>query len=239
MKGLNFKPAAVMLATGMMLLSAMAYAGQPISQNRDVSGFDKIEVNGAYALYITQGKEVSLRIEAEPDILEKIKTEVKDDRLVISDSKHKIRIGVFKSKTRKIYVTLPELKEVCINGSSDIIGQSKFKTGDLSLLVNGAGDVELELEAGDVAATINGAGGIKLKGTAEKFDISIDGVGDVSAYDLASQKTTVSISGAGDCRVNAGQELTVNITGSGDVSYQGSPKVVMKNVSGVGRVTKE
>ncbi|MDQ7798950.1 MAG: head GIN domain-containing protein [Candidatus Edwardsbacteria bacterium] len=239
MKGLNLKPAVGLIVVCLALISAMAHAGQTISQSRDVSGFDKIQVNGAYDLYLTQGKEFSLRIEAEPEVLEKVKTEVNDGWLKVGDKKHKIRIGVFKSKARKIYVTLPELKELCLNGSSDVRGQNKFKAGDLRLEVNGAGDVELELEAGDVAATINGAGDIKLKGTAENFNISIDGAGDISASDLASQKASVRISGAGDCRVNASQELTVNIAGSGDVGYQGSPKVVTKNVSGVGRVHKE
>jgi len=239
MKGLNFKPAAGLIIVSLALFSAMSYAGQPISQNREVSGFDKIQVNGAYDLYITQGKEFSLRVEAEPEVLEKIQTEVKDGRLKVSDMKHKIRIGVFKSKTRKIYVTLPELKELCINGSSDIKGQNKFKTGDLSLVVNGSGDIELELEARDIDASIRGSGDIKLKGSADSFNISIAGSGDVSTYELTSQKASISINGAGDCRVNASQELAVNIAGSGDVSYQGSPKVVTKNVSGVGRVHKE
>ncbi|MBU1356905.1 MAG: DUF2807 domain-containing protein [Candidatus Edwardsbacteria bacterium] len=239
MKGLNFKPVVGLLVVSLTLISALAYAGEPISQNRDVSGFDKIQVNGAYDLYITQGKEYSLRIEAEPEVLEKIDTEIKAGRLKVSDKKHKIRIGVFKSKTRKIYVTLPELKELCINGSSDVKGQNKFKVGDLSLVVNGSGDIELELEARDIDASIRGAGDIKLKGSADNFNISIAGSGDVSTYELTSQKTFVTISGAGDCKVNSSQELTVNIAGSGDVSYQGSPKVVTKNVSGVGRVHKE
>ncbi|HAD83210.1 TPA: hypothetical protein DCG35_12265 [Candidatus Edwardsbacteria bacterium] len=239
MKGLNFKPAAGLIVVCLALISAMAHAGQTISQSRDVSGFDKIQVNGAYDLYITQDKEYSLRIEAEPEVLENILTEVKDGLLVVSDRKPRIRIGLFKSKARKIHLTLPELKELCINGAADVAGQNRIKTGNFSLMVNGAGDVELELEAGDVAATINGAGDIKLKGTAENFDISIDGAGDISASDLASRKASVRISGAGDCRVNASQELTVNIAGSGDVGYQGSPKVVTKNVSGVGRVHRE
>ena len=239
MKGLNFKPVVGLLVVSLTLISALAYAGEPISQTREVSGFDKIEVNGAYDLYITQGKEYSLRIEAEPEVQEKIKTEVKDGQLRITQKKHKIQIGIFKSKTRKIYVTLPELKELCINGSSDVIGQNKFKAGNLSLLVNGSGDIDLELEASDLSTSIRGSGDIKLKGNAENFVITIAGSGDVSAYDLASLKATVSISGAGDCKVNASQELTVNIAGTGDVSYQGSPKVVTKNVSGVGRVHKE
>lgn len=239
MKGLNCKLAVMMFVVSLTLVSTLAYAGKPVSQTREVSGFDRIEINGAYALYLTQGKEYSLRIEAEPEVLENIETEVKGGLLKVSDNKPRIRIGAFKGKTRKIYLTLPELKDLCINGAADVISQNRIKTGNFGLTVNGAGDVELELEAGDVAATINGAGDIKLKGTAENFDISIDGAGDISAGDLASQKASVSISGAGDCRVNASQELTVNIAGSGDVGYQGSPKVMMKNVSGLGRVHKE
>jgi len=234
MKGFTFLVAIIMLA-----MPAMALADEPVSQDRQVAGFDRIEVNGSYDVYLTQGKDFALRIVAEPDVLEKIKTEVKDGRLVISENKHKIQIGVAKKRTRKVYVTLPEIKGLCINGSADVNGQNRITTGSFDLKIRGSGDIDMEVAAKEIEAGISGSGDIKLKGNADDFAITIAGSGDVSAYDLASQKTTVNISGAGDCKVNAEQELTVNITGSGDVSYRGSPKVMMKNVAGAGRVRKE
>lgn len=239
MNGTRCWMAAMMAIFGLVAIPAMALAEKPVSQDRPAAGFDRIEVNGAYDLFITQGKDFALRIEAESDDLEKIKTEVKDGWLVISDVRHKIQIGFFKSRTRKVYVTLPELKGLSINGAADVEGQNKLSPQKFELKVRGAGDVNLEIETNEISTEISGSGDIRLKGKTDDLEITVTGSGEIAAYELVSRKTTVNISGAGDCHVNAGEELSVNISGTGDVSYRGSPKLMTRNVAGVGRVRKE
>jgi len=239
MKRLACRPAAVMLIAGIMLLSAAAYAGEPVSQTRDVSGFDRIEIKGVFDLYLTQGKDFNLRIEAEQDVLEKIISEVKDGRLILSEKENKIKIGVLRPKTRKAYITFPELKELCIKGAADVNGQNAIKAGDFRLIISGAGNVNMTLDATDLEAMVSGAGDIRLKGAAENTTISITGAGDIEGFDLSSQKATVSISGAGDCKLSVEKELAVNITGIGNMSYRGNPKMMSKNVTGMGHISKD
>jgi hypothetical protein len=230
---------AVVAVLGLFFGARNAFSAELISQTRDVNGFDRIEVRGAYDLYLTQGAKYELRIEAEPEIMERLTSEVKNGCLVLSERENRIKIGIFKSHKRKAFVTLPELKELQIKGASDVNGQNVLKTGNFQLIVSGAGDVDLVLEAKDVDVKISGAGDIRLKGSAENVSVSITGSGDINAYGLTSKKASVAISGAGDCKVNAEQELTVNIAGTGDVSYAGSPKVAMKKITGTGRVSKK
>ena len=56
-------------------------SGNVITQERPVSGFNKIAMSGSGELIITQGSKEGLTVEAEDNIMEYIETEVKDETL--------------------------------------------------------------------------------------------------------------------------------------------------------------
>ena len=47
----------------------------------------------------------------------------------------------------------------------------------------------------------------------------------------------MSLSGAGQAEVYASEQLDVTISGVGRVTYSGRPKVINKNISGIGTVS--
>ncbi len=57
-----------------------------VAESREASNFDRVFLRDYGELVITQGEQESLTIEAHPDILPKIKTEVRDGKLVIKIS---------------------------------------------------------------------------------------------------------------------------------------------------------
>ena len=58
-------------------------SGDVIVENRSVSGFDKVSVEGAGRVIITQGKKESLTVETDDNLMKYIKTEVTGDTLEI------------------------------------------------------------------------------------------------------------------------------------------------------------
>ena len=58
-------------------------SGNVTSESRDVSGFDEVELRGVGNLSIRQTGSESLSVEAEEDVLPKIRTEVVNNRLII------------------------------------------------------------------------------------------------------------------------------------------------------------
>jgi len=85
---------------------------------------------------------------------------------------------------------------------------------------------------------ITGAGNFDVSGDPQPFlAIDITGSGDVDAMALEVRDCRISITGAGNCRVNATRNLEVVISGVGNVSYSGDPDVDM-DVSGVGNVNR-
>jgi len=61
--------------------------GNVIEESRDVSGFNGVHVSSGIDVYLTEGKDFELRVEADENLMEVILTELKDDMLVINPIK--------------------------------------------------------------------------------------------------------------------------------------------------------
>jgi len=221
------------------LWTALARAAAPEVQVRNTGDFSKLHFDGAYTVFVEQGQTYSVKIEAEPKLLAKVTTEVKNGTLKV-DTKGRGWFGSCHNdrKDVKVYITVKDLKAIDIDGSVDITGQGKFVSDTMELSISGSGDISLDLKTKVLGTAISGAGDVKLTGMAKTFSAAIAGSGDIKALELITEKCEVSIAGSGDCQVNASQELEISIAGSGDVSYKGNPARVSNSVSGSGEVKK-
>ena len=82
---------------------------------------------------------------------------------------------------------------------------------------------------------LSGSGDMQLAGKVNQQEINITGSGDISAFDLATAQTRISITGSGDAEVQVSDQLEASIVGSGDVHYHGAP-AVRSNIIGSGDV---
>lgn len=221
------------------LWTALARAAAPETQVRNTGDFSKLHFDGAYTVIVEQGQTCSVKLEAEPKLLAKVTTEVKNGTLKV-DTKGRGWFGSCHNDREdiKVYITVKDLKAIDIDGSADLTGKGRFISDTMDLSISGSGDISLELEAKVTEAAIAGAGDVKLTGKTQSFSAAIAGSGDIKAFDLVSEKCEVSIAGSGDCQVNASQELEISIAGSGDVSYKGNPAKVNSSVTGSGDVKK-
>ena len=203
-------------------------SGNIITEEREVSAFNKIHLKGSGKVFLTPGEKQTLVIKTDDNIMPLIETTVSGDKLTISHGKHHLRPTVF-----EVYITLEKLEGVRISGSGDIIGTGRFVTDTFYAEISGSGDVDLEVETGKLASKISGSGAIRLAGKAEGYTVSISGSGEINTFDVEAKNVTVKISGSGDCRVHAVESLDTKISGSGDVYYKGRPRINTK-ISGSG-----
>lgn len=184
------------------------------SESRNVSGFEEVEFEGVGYLFIRQTGSESLTVEAEEDILSKIRTEVENDRLIIGP---KPNTDLHTTKPINYTLNVKDLHGLKLSGSGDVDAQG--------------------IDTDKLAITISGAGTLKTSGRADSQDISIGGVGNYQAEDLESKEVNIDIKGAGSAIVNVSDELDAKVSGSGSVEYIGDP-TVDQDVSGVGQVSK-
>lgn len=209
--------------------------GQLTTANRDLSGFREIDLSGGMNLFLSQGPDYSVRIEAESNLMEYIEVEKDGDELEI---KVKRGYNLRPSKGIKIYVTAPSFEDLSIAGSGNIRAETKLSNSeDLDLSISGSGSMMLDVQSPNVGARISGSGNIVLNGNTRSFDARITGSGDIKAFNLLSETSEVKITGGGNVEVAASRELDVKITGSGDVIYRGNPTLNTRR-TGSGNVRK-
>jgi len=203
-------------------------SGNIITEEREVSEFNKIHLKCSGNVFLTLGEKQTLIIKTDENIMPLIETDVSGKKLTISNGKHYLRPTVL-----EVFITVNNLEGVAISGSGNVRGKDRFMTDAFYAEISGSGDMDLEVETGRLEAKISGSGSIHLSGKAKDYTVSISGSGEINAFDVQTKNASVKISGSGDCRVYASESLVVKISGSGEVYYKGRPRINTK-ISGSG-----
>lgn len=207
-------------------------SGNIVEETRDVSNFDKVELQGSGTLIITQGENYSVTLETDDNLLPYYETRVFGDKLEIGTRNFHCFI---RNSGLIVRVTLPEVEKLAILGSGDIISTNVLNAEDLKLQIAGSGDIKLEVNVTNLETEIAGSGEATYIGSATTHNIDIAGSGDIYAFDLSTEQTSVDIAGSGSAEITAYKTLDVDIAGSGDIYYKGEP-VVSQSIAGSGDI---
>jgi hypothetical protein len=192
--------------------------GPVVSEEVNMDEFDGIRLKGSMDVFIQQGDEQKVVIEGKQNLIDELNYEVNGGIWDIDFDDCVRDVDNF-----DVYITLPLLRTVQVQGSGNVIGENRFVIGDLEIKITGSGDVSLEAEADDMNVYISGSGDLELEGVADDVKYRIDGSGDVRAFGLECQTADIDVSGSGDLEVWVLELLRVHIDGSGDVYYKGNP----------------
>nr|WP_298927624.1 head GIN domain-containing protein [uncultured Allomuricauda sp.] len=212
--------------------------GNVVTVERSVGDYDAVALAGWFDVELVAGDEGELTLKGESNLLEYIKTEVKNGKLIV-----KVEKGVNLKPSNwnsGIYITVPveAINSVTLSGSGDIVGKTTLKSDNFDTRISGSGDITLAIEAENVEATLSGSGDINLEGRATNLDIQVSGSGDIKAYELEAEFATVQVSGSADVKVTVNQSIDARVSGSGDISYRGNPKKIKSKSSGAGDISK-
>lgn len=192
-----------------------------VEEVRDVSGFTKVSVGGTISSTITVGESFRVVVRTEQDMLEKIKTTVKNGKLRVGYERgywNNKRDRKRKRKT-KVHVTisLPSMEALDISGAS-----KSSVTG---------------VQADKFDIDISGASVVDLSGTANDVDIDVSGASVLNGKQFFTQFAEIDLSGASNTKLNVSTELRVDASGASSVQYIGNPKV-SKSTSGASSVSQ-
>ncbi len=176
--------------------------GKLTKQNRDLRNFTSVIAMGSVDITITCGKDYSVSVEAEENILPLISTKVANSALSIEIS------GSFTlNKKAKLHISLPTL---------------------LSIKKSGSGDFNVEALSGKTfEAVVSGSGDSRFHGIVERSRLKTSGSGDINAKYLNSVHVELDCSGSGKVDVNCLESLKYSKMGSGDLNVYGSPRNVV------------
>jgi hypothetical protein len=183
------------------------------SEKRTVDTFTKIELGGAFSADVTMGKETSLEIKGDENLLPFIKTEVIDGVLKIYNLER-----LSPQTTLKATVVCSSLNEITLSGAGDIH-------------LSGLHEESLHL-------VISGAGKMTAAGECKNFSMRLSGAGSLEGKELKTTIAKVHLSGTGKAALFVSEELEAKVSGIGSIDYYGNPPKVNPIVSGIGTINK-
>jgi hypothetical protein len=211
--------------------------GNMQTEQRNVSAFNAIDIDmplKAKIHIVNTTNAPVLQIKAQKNLLDGVKTEVKN--------------GVLRLYTDKLFhfstdedmiaeINMPQLLALTISGAGDADIDGNLAGESFELKVTGAGDVEIQnINTNKFTAKLSGAGNVTVKsGLVNQVDMRITGMGDINAYGLQGRAVAAAITGAGDIDITALEALNASITGAGDITYKGKP-TVSSSITGPGSV---
>jgi hypothetical protein len=195
-------------------MNAVRGSGKVITENRNVSGFSEVEVNGTGRLIVEQDGNEALTIETDDNLMPYLKSEVRDGKLRIGTE----GLANLRPSSNIIYrLSAKHLGGISVSGSMEVDAR-KIHTDEFAISVSGAGEISVD-------------------GAATKQTVTISGAADYRAADFKTREATISISGAGNAVVAVEEKLDVQISGAGEIEYVGDPAIT-KSVSGAGSIRK-
>ncbi len=193
-------------------------------QTRALSGFNAISSTGSVDVFVKQGNSYSVVVRADGNLLNYIKTEVRNNTLIISVTRN-----IWHAKTLEVHITMKALQKVAMSGSGDFYCNSPFPVQNLQFILSGSGDAKAVLVAKNVHIKVRGSGDIEVSGIRGTLGIDVTGSGDVEAYGLQLETCSLNVLGSGDVKLKGRTaQLIARVLGSGDLEAGGLSAVSVK-----------
>ena len=227
--------AMALAAMGNVMASAAVNDDTVISKEYRLTGFSGLRTNHAVKVHYTQGNTYSIKAEGSERQLERLKLEVKDGLLEVSD-KQKDKKGSNEKQMLTLYITSPDMNRLENKGVLNF-DTDKLKTADFKLISSGV----LHFEAQQISCK---EATCEFKGVSD-LDAHIDGTtlkmndSGVTKGELVvkTDKLDIQSSGVDNIEVDyKGKEVSVRKSGTGTISLQVDCEKLDATNSGVGKI---
>jgi hypothetical protein len=221
----------------MLNLTAFSQDGK---LKRDLTSFSAVNVKGNIDLIYMNAKEYYVELVGKD--ASDVVTTVEDDVLHVYHKKAKNWVASewnTLGKGLQVIVHAPSVNSLESAGSGNIQIDGVLKTEQLSIRMDGAGNVLGQINVGKLHVENNGSSNIRLKGGVDNAVINSNGSGNIQCFDLVVDKCTLSKSGSGNAQLTVNVSLQASISGSGNFTYRGNPKEISTSSAGIGKIKRD
>ena len=212
------------------------YDGSIITKELSLNTFHKIDIDFSCEVILVDGDEQKIVIEGKDDMIQDL-----ENRSIVSNDTWRARTKgncILPIKDTRIFITLPGLKELTVDGNYMISSEGLLKNvyDALKIDLDGNGDLSLSLDnLVLLELEIDGNSKVDIEGVTNRFNIDCDGNSEIRAHDFWAEIIDIKIDGNANMDVNASQRLIVNMDGKGSVCYKGNPQIT-SNQEGSSRI---
>lgn len=209
----------------LIVLSLMLAAAPAAAAERafSVTSFDRIRVEGPFAVTVTTGKAPSARASGSAEALERVQLRVEGRTLLIRPSLS--GWGGYPGRQdapATIAVTTPDLHTAVLLGSGRL-DVDRMRGARAVLTAEGSGRLSVrQLEVDYASLAVAGSGGIEAAGRARQVAAVARGAAEIRADDLVAPDLNLIAETAGSVTLTATRTARVRASGVGSVEVLGS-----------------
>lgn len=231
--------------------------GEVITETKDFSGFNYVDVGSAFEVEITRSDSYSVVISADESLFDYVEVSKAGTTLKIYlNPRHILTDFTLGAKTLKAEITMPALHGLEVSGASKgtITG---FKSSyDFNLVVSGASSLEMvnigvgnagievsgasrisgNMTAYDTTFEISGASSCELSGSADMMVLVVSGASRVDQTDFPVNSANIELSGASEATVHVKGRLDITASGASRLYFYGNPTLGYTDVSGASTI---
>ena len=196
--------------------------------------FTGIKVSTGIDLFIRQGSTNAITVEADENLHDLIITEVKEGILKIYTDKN-----IWKSKARKVYVTIENLTLLKASSGSNVKSESVINTNEIYIDASSGASIDIEVVAKSAVTEASSGSDVKIKGTTINHTARASSGSSINAYKLKSTNANASASSGASINIYASKNMDAKASSGGAIDYTGNPTSINKEASSGGSVSKQ
>ena len=175
--------------------------GHVVMQNRSVSSFNKISVEGVFPVELSQdGTNEFVKVEADENLQDYIIVTNEGDKVVVKFTEQG---SIYASKKMKVYINIKKLTELEFKSVGSLTTANTLILDTLELNSESVGKLHLDIEANFLRANLSSVGATTLKGKVNEVRINNKSVGTLSAYDLKAGTLMIHNTAIGTAEIYA------------------------------------
>lgn len=202
--------------------------GNVVTDTRAVSEeFTRVSASEGLMVYVTQADDFKIEVEGDDNIIDLIRTDIKNGKLRIHAEEN---IG---RATKNVYVSLPTITELHASSGSHLETKNTVEANELSLEGSSGAILEVDLIAQELEIAASSGASLDINGKADNADVDVSSGGNINAKDLETKSCVADASSGGNIKIQVSESLMADASSGGNISYSGEPNVEQKkSVSG-------
>lgn len=216
-------------------IASLTYAS---TETRSLDNFSRVSISSGIKAQLVKGNKNEITIEAEDVDLDKIQTEVSNNRLKvkIEESWWKFNWG----KRRKVSVVISytsDLTAISASAGASVKSDNVIKGSELEFSSSSGASLSLEIDGSAVEADASSGAQLNLSGKAENLDVDVSSGAGFNGYELSCEEVRADASSGASAKVWASNKIKADASSGASVHYKGSPAFKDVNKSSGGSVS--
>jgi hypothetical protein len=185
-------------------------------------------------LFLKQGDDYSIEVEAENRFIDNVITEVKSGKLHIYYSKKSSLIRTVNHSKINVYVTVTRLDLVEVSSGANLFCEQRLKLEKLKVITSSGADARIDVECRDLTLTSSSGSDITAFGSTIYLIANSSSGSDINARALEAVFANLTASSGSDLVAYITGEIEINTSSGGAVTYYGNaiPKVIRQSSGG-------